>query len=39
MRDGRIVERGRPVDIYRRPRDVFTAQCLPGAAGGMMRYK
>ena len=28
MRDGRIVERGRPVDIYRRPRHVFTAQFL-----------
>ena len=28
MREGRIVERGRPVDIYRRPRHVFTAQFL-----------
>ncbi len=28
MRDGRIVERGRPVDIYRHPRHVFTAQFL-----------
>jgi iron(III) transport system ATP-binding protein len=28
MKDGRIVERGRPVDIYRRPRHVFTAQFL-----------
>jgi iron(III) transport system ATP-binding protein len=28
MRDGRIVEQGRPVDIYRRPRHVFTAQFL-----------
>ncbi len=28
MKDGHIVERGRPVDIYRRPRHVFTAQFL-----------
>lgn len=28
MRDGRIVERGRPADIYRRPADVFTARFL-----------
>jgi iron(III) transport system ATP-binding protein len=28
MKDGRIVEHGRPVDIYRRPRHVFTAQFL-----------
>ncbi len=28
MKDGRIVERDRPVDIYRRPRHVFTAQFL-----------
>jgi len=28
MKDGRIVERGSPVDIYRRPRHVFTAQFL-----------
>jgi iron(III) transport system ATP-binding protein len=28
MRDGRIVESGPPVDIYRRPRHVFTAQFL-----------
>ena len=28
MRDGRIVERGRPLDIYRYPRHVFTAQFL-----------
>jgi iron(III) transport system ATP-binding protein len=28
MKDGRIVERGHPVDIYRRPRHVFTAQFL-----------
>jgi iron(III) transport system ATP-binding protein len=28
MRDGRIVEHGRPVDIYRRPRHAFTAQFL-----------
>ena len=28
MKDGRIVEGGRPVDIYRRPRHVFTAQFL-----------
>ncbi|HEY6257857.1 MAG TPA: ABC transporter ATP-binding protein [Xanthobacteraceae bacterium] len=28
MKDGRIVERGRPVDIYRRPRHVFTAEFL-----------
>jgi iron(III) transport system ATP-binding protein len=28
MRDGHIVERGRPVDIYRHPRHVFTAQFL-----------
>jgi iron(III) transport system ATP-binding protein len=26
MRDGRVVERGRPSEIYRRPRHVFTAQ-------------
>jgi iron(III) transport system ATP-binding protein len=28
MKDGRIVEQGRPVDIYRYPRHVFTAQFL-----------
>src|ERR1700719_557778 len=28
MKDGRIVEHGRPVDIYRHPRHVFTAQFL-----------
>ena len=28
MKEGRIVERGRPVDIYRYPRHVFTAQFL-----------
>ncbi len=28
MKDGRIVERGRPVEIYRHPRHVFTAQFL-----------
>ncbi len=28
MRDGRIIERGRPIDIYRYPRHVFTAQFL-----------
>jgi iron(III) transport system ATP-binding protein len=28
MKEGRIVERGRPVDIYRHPRHVFTAQFL-----------
>jgi iron(III) transport system ATP-binding protein len=28
MKDGRIVERGRPIDIYRTPRHVFTAQFL-----------
>ncbi len=28
MKDGHIVERGRPVDIYRHPRHVFTAQFL-----------
>ena len=28
MKEGRIVEGGRPVDIYRRPRHVFTAQFL-----------
>jgi iron(III) transport system ATP-binding protein len=28
MKDGRIVEQGRPVEIYRRPRHVFTAQFL-----------
>src|SRR5262249_11174147 len=28
MKDGRIVERGRPLDIYRYPRHVFTAQFL-----------
>jgi iron(III) transport system ATP-binding protein len=28
MKDGHIVERGRPVDIYRRPRHVFTARFL-----------
>ena len=28
MKDGRIVERGRPIDIYRYPRHVFTAQFL-----------
>jgi ABC-type Fe3+/spermidine/putrescine transport system ATPase subunit len=38
MKDGRIVERGRPLDIYRYPRHVFTAQFLgttnliPGSA-------
>src|SRR5438477_9219817 len=28
MRDGRIIERGRPLDIYRYPRHVFTAEFL-----------
>jgi iron(III) transport system ATP-binding protein len=28
MKEGRIVERGAPVDIYRHPRHVFTAQFL-----------
>src|SRR5205823_5232237 len=28
MKDGRIVERGRPLDIYRYPRHAFTAQFL-----------
>jgi ABC-type Fe3+/spermidine/putrescine transport system ATPase subunit len=28
MREGRIIERGRPADIYRRPRHVFTAQFI-----------
>jgi iron(III) transport system ATP-binding protein len=28
MKDGQIVERGRPVDIYRWPKKVFTAQFL-----------
>jgi iron(III) transport system ATP-binding protein len=28
MQDGRIVERGRPADIYRFPRHVFTAQFI-----------
>ncbi len=28
MKDGAIVERGRPMEIYRRPRHVFTAQFL-----------
>ena len=28
MKDGRVVERGRPLDIYRYPRHVFTAQFL-----------
>jgi iron(III) transport system ATP-binding protein len=28
MKDGRVVEQGRPVDIYRHPRHVFTAQFL-----------
>jgi iron(III) transport system ATP-binding protein len=28
MKEGRIVERGRPLDIYRHPRHVFTAQFL-----------
>jgi iron(III) transport system ATP-binding protein len=28
MKDGHIVERGRPLDIYRYPRHVFTAQFL-----------
>jgi iron(III) transport system ATP-binding protein len=28
MKDGRIVEHGRPLDIYRYPRHVFTAQFL-----------
>jgi iron(III) transport system ATP-binding protein len=31
MRDGRIVERGRPEDIYRRPRAVFTARFIGDA--------
>ena len=28
MKDGAIVEKGRPTDIYRRPRSVFTAQFI-----------
>jgi iron(III) transport system ATP-binding protein len=28
MKDGQIVELGRPTDIYRRPRNVFTAQFI-----------
>jgi iron(III) transport system ATP-binding protein len=28
MREGRIVEQGRPIDIYRYPRHVFTAQFI-----------
>jgi iron(III) transport system ATP-binding protein len=28
MKEGRIIERGRPVDIYRHPRHVFTAKFL-----------
>jgi iron(III) transport system ATP-binding protein len=28
MKDGRIIERGRPADIYRYPRHVFTAQFI-----------
>ncbi len=28
MKDGAIVERGRPTEIYRRPRSVFTAQFI-----------
>jgi iron(III) transport system ATP-binding protein len=28
MKDGRVVERGRPIDIYRYPQHVFTAQFL-----------
>jgi iron(III) transport system ATP-binding protein len=28
MNDGRIVERGRPLDVYRYPRHVFTAQFI-----------
>jgi iron(III) transport system ATP-binding protein len=28
MKDGRIIERGRPLDIYRYPKHVFTAQFL-----------
>jgi iron(III) transport system ATP-binding protein len=28
MKDGAIVERGRPVDIYRRPKTIFAAQFL-----------
>jgi iron(III) transport system ATP-binding protein len=31
MRDGRIIERGRPEDIYRRPRAVFTAKFIGDA--------
>jgi iron(III) transport system ATP-binding protein len=31
MRDGRIVERGRPEDVYRRPRAVFTARFIGDA--------
>jgi iron(III) transport system ATP-binding protein len=31
MREGRIVERGRPEDIYRRPRTVFTAKFIGDA--------
>src|SRR4030095_10010097 len=28
MKDGRIVERGRPLDIYRYPHNIFTAPLL-----------
>jgi iron(III) transport system ATP-binding protein len=28
MKEGRIIERGRPAEIYRRPRHVFTAQFI-----------
>jgi iron(III) transport system ATP-binding protein len=41
MKDGRIIERGRPLDIYRYPRHVFTAQFLgttnliPGTVEGI----
>ena len=28
MKDGRIIERGRPLDIYRYPKHIFTAQFL-----------
>jgi iron(III) transport system ATP-binding protein len=31
MREGRIVERGRPEDVYRRPRAVFTAKFIGDA--------
>src|SRR5205823_1424785 len=47
MRDGHIIERGRPLDIYRYPRHVFTAQFLgatnliagtvEGAAAGQLK--